>query len=96
MENKMSTTKERAYNKLDSAQLIKKNMEKYYFKSKLIDKNPLNRKKIGWFTSGAPVEIAVAAGVFPLYPENYTAICGAAKESVKIAEFAEREGYSTE
>ncbi|MDD5666139.1 MAG: 2-hydroxyglutaryl-CoA dehydratase, partial [Actinomycetota bacterium] len=30
-----------------------------------------------WVTSGAPVELLLAAGVIPIFPENYGAMIGA-------------------
>lgn len=51
-------------------------------------------RKSAWLTSGAPVEILVAMGVTPLYPENYGALCGARRVSVELCVAAEQAGYS--
>ena len=65
----------RAYNKLKSNR-YKKYIASYYRNSKILPKIPLLNKKVAWVTSGAPVEILVAANIIPLYPENYAAIVG--------------------
>ncbi|MHA2249664.1 MAG: 2-hydroxyacyl-CoA dehydratase subunit D [Candidatus Kariarchaeaceae archaeon] len=87
--------KERAYNKLASMS-YKKAMASYYRNSKILPKIPFLKKKVAWITSGAPVEFLVAAGVIPLYPENYAAILGGSKTSVQACMSAENEGYSNE
>ncbi|MHA2366151.1 MAG: 2-hydroxyacyl-CoA dehydratase subunit D [Candidatus Hodarchaeales archaeon] len=85
-----------AYNKLNSSSLIKKNMTSYYRKTKILPKIPIIKKTVAWITSGAPVEILVSAGIIPVYPENYTALCGASKTAVQACQFAENEGFSSE
>jgi benzoyl-CoA reductase/2-hydroxyglutaryl-CoA dehydratase subunit BcrC/BadD/HgdB len=86
---------ERAYNKIRSTS-YKKAMHTYYRNSKLMPRIPLLKRKIAWITSGAPVEFLVAAGVTPLYPENYAAILGGSKTSVNSCIVAEQEGFSNE
>jgi benzoyl-CoA reductase/2-hydroxyglutaryl-CoA dehydratase subunit BcrC/BadD/HgdB len=51
-------------------------------------------RPVAWVSSGAPVEILLAFGVLPLYPENYGAICGAAKVADRLCVEAETRGYS--
>ncbi len=52
------------------------------------------RRPVAWVTSGAPVEILLALGVLPVYPENYGALVGSRKAAVPYCERAERAGYS--
>jgi len=47
-----------------------------------------------WITSGGPVELLYAMGIYPVYPENHGALMGAAKVAPKYAEVAENEGFS--
>ena len=53
-------------------------------------------KKVAWVTSGAPVEVLVALGVKPIYPENHGAICGARKVAPDLHRLSEGAGYSSE
>jgi benzoyl-CoA reductase/2-hydroxyglutaryl-CoA dehydratase subunit BcrC/BadD/HgdB len=57
-------------------------------------KRPLTRRPVAWVTSGAPVEILLALGILPVYPENYGALCGSRKAAVAYCEEAEKAGYS--
>ncbi|RLC63430.1 MAG: 2-hydroxyacyl-CoA dehydratase, partial [Chloroflexota bacterium] len=50
-------------------------------------------KPLAYITSGAPVEILEAMGILTLYPENYTALCGARGAAVGLARVAEAQGY---
>lgn len=52
------------------------------------------RRPVAWVTSGAPVELLHALGVFPVYPENYGAIAGSRRMAVELCEAAEAAGYS--
>ncbi|MHA2028535.1 MAG: 2-hydroxyacyl-CoA dehydratase subunit D [Candidatus Kariarchaeaceae archaeon] len=97
--NEVVTTDEektgRAYNKIHSRK-YKKVMTNYYRNSKIIPKIPFLNKKVAWVTSGAPVELLVAAGTIVLYPENYAAIVGGSKVAVESCQIAENEGFSNE
>jgi benzoyl-CoA reductase/2-hydroxyglutaryl-CoA dehydratase subunit BcrC/BadD/HgdB len=78
---------------LESAQSVKNSQAMYYLNSK----NPYlhdEGKKIAWVTSGGPVEFLVAMDIIPLYPEQYGAIAGAAKDSTRLSQVAEAYGYS--
>jgi benzoyl-CoA reductase/2-hydroxyglutaryl-CoA dehydratase subunit BcrC/BadD/HgdB len=57
-------------------------------------KRPLTRRPVAWVTSGAPVEILLALGILPIYPENYGALVGSRKAAVPYCESAEQAGYS--
>jgi benzoyl-CoA reductase/2-hydroxyglutaryl-CoA dehydratase subunit BcrC/BadD/HgdB len=50
--------------------------------------------KTAWLTSGAPVEVPLALGIIPQYPENYGALCGARKVGTALCQVAESAGYS--
>ncbi|MFW9800339.1 MAG: 2-hydroxyacyl-CoA dehydratase subunit D [Candidatus Thorarchaeota archaeon] len=52
--------------------------------------------KLAWVTSGFPVEIPLAMGVFPTYPEQAGAIIGAQKIGPEVCGYAEDLGYSQE
>lgn len=51
-------------------------------------------RPVAWVTSGSPVEIVLAAGFIPFYPENHAAICSARGIAQDLAEHTEAEGYS--
>lgn len=93
--SKQDKNSERAYTKIQSRK-YKQVMNNYYRNSKIIPKIPFLNKKIAWITSGAPVELLISAGVLVLYPENYAAIVGGSKQSVKACQIAENEGFSNE
>lgn len=87
--------KKKAYRRLESDTDVKNFMAMYYLNSK----NPYLSDegiKLAWVTSGAPVEYLIAADVIPLYPENYGAIAGAAKDSTRLCIAAENCGYSSD
>jgi benzoyl-CoA reductase/2-hydroxyglutaryl-CoA dehydratase subunit BcrC/BadD/HgdB len=50
-------------------------------------------KKVAWVTSGAPVEILLANGIIPFYPENHAAISAARSISQRLCGYAEEQGY---
>ncbi|MFW9990840.1 MAG: 2-hydroxyacyl-CoA dehydratase subunit D [Candidatus Odinarchaeota archaeon] len=88
----MSQEKQRVYRRLESLQSVKNHMAMYYLQSK----NPYlhdEGKKIAWVTSGGPVEFLVAMDIIPLYPEQYGAIAGSAKDSTRLCQVAEAQGY---
>ncbi len=49
---------------------------------------------VAWITSAAPVEILYAMDIYPAYPENHSALVGAAKQGPMYSEYAERIGFS--
>jgi len=69
----------------------KRLMKRYYFFAKHAS---WLGKKVGWITSGAPVELLYAMGVIPVYPENHGAICGASNDAVELCQIAEGSGFS--
>jgi benzoyl-CoA reductase/2-hydroxyglutaryl-CoA dehydratase subunit BcrC/BadD/HgdB len=87
--------KKRVYRRLESLQSVKNSQAMYYLQSK----NPYlhdEGKKIAWVTSGAPVEFLIAFNIIPLYPEQYGAIAGAAKDSTRLCQIAESHGYNAD
>jgi len=77
--------------RLDGLKELKNMMTMYYLEAK---NAAHNKKKIGWITSGGPVELLIAFDVIPIYPENYAAMCGATKMGGALAQIAEDKGFS--
>jgi len=51
-------------------------------------------RPVAWVTSGSPVEVLLAAGIIPFYPENHAAICSARGMAEELSGSAEDERYS--
>lgn len=81
---------ERRYKKLKTAPQLKRLLEQHYLAAKYFHPS----KPIAWVTSGAPVEIVRALDLFPVYPENYGALCSARGASAALCQVAEARGYS--
>lgn len=77
------------YPRLQSLKEINSVMTRYYVQRKALAR----LKPLAYITSGAPVEILEAMGILTLYPENYTALCGARGAAVGLARVAEAQGY---
>lgn len=73
-----------------AADLLKKLMSDYYAKG-----NEAREKGIPvvWVTAVFPVEIIYAAGLFPYYPENFSALAAARKVAGQLSAHAEARGY---
>jgi benzoyl-CoA reductase/2-hydroxyglutaryl-CoA dehydratase subunit BcrC/BadD/HgdB len=82
----------KSYRKLRVAKDLTRMMQAYYAKMKITSR----LQPVAWVSSGAPVEVLVAMGVLPLYPENYGAILGAQRVAVPLLEEAEARGYSAD
>ena len=82
----------KSYRKLKVAKDLKRMMNAYYAKIKITSR----LHPVAWVSSGAPVEILIALGVLPLYPENYGAILGAQRVAVPLIEESEARGYSSD
>jgi len=78
------------YPRLESLKTINQVMTRYYVQRKLMTR----LKPVAYVTSGAPVEILESMGVLTLYPENYGALCGARRDSVRLCQVSEGAGYS--
>jgi bcr-type benzoyl-CoA reductase subunit B len=76
--------------KLQAQDDLKNLMASYYLESKNAS---YNNVKIAWVSSGAPVEFLYAMGFIPIYPENYAAMCAAAKQAPALISEAESAGY---
>jgi len=77
------------YPRLQSLKEINSVMTRYYVQRKILAR----LKPLAYVTSGAPVEILEAMGILTLYPENYTALCGARGVAVGLCQVAEAIGY---
>jgi len=80
----------KSYRKLKVAKDLTRMMSAYYAKMRIASR----LQPVAWVSSGAPVEVLVALGVLPLYPENYGAILGTQRTAVPLIEEAEARGYS--
>jgi benzoyl-CoA reductase/2-hydroxyglutaryl-CoA dehydratase subunit BcrC/BadD/HgdB len=56
----------------------------------------LSGKPVAWLNVGVPCEIFYAMEVFPFYPENYGAMCGAQKVTPELSQIAEYEGFTND
>ena len=77
--------------KIEGLKELKNMMTMYYLEAK---NAAHNNKKVGWITSGGPVELLIAFNVIPIYPENYAAMCAAMKMGGQLAQVAEDKGFS--
>jgi bcr-type benzoyl-CoA reductase subunit B len=77
--------------KLKATAKVKEMMTVYYLTAK---NAAFNNQKIGWITSGGPVELLLAFDIIPIYPENHAAMVGATKMGGQLAAVAEGMGYS--
>jgi len=91
MAKRTESTRPPAYRKLEAVDRLKRLMLRA---TALQTIGPRLGWKSAWLTSGAPVEIPLAMGILPQYPENYGALCGARRVGVELCEKAEERGYS--
>jgi len=77
--------------KIAALKQMKNMMTMYYITAKNARHN---NQKIGWITSGGPVELLLAFDIIPIYPENHSAMVGASKMGGDLAAVAEGMGYS--
>ncbi len=71
--------------------LLKGVMKRHYTWAKVYGKLG---GKVAWVTSGAPVELLLPFGIYPVYPESHGAICAARRMSPELMEVVEKRGYS--
>ena len=90
MNRRAPPREEPAYRPLQSGARLKRLMSWTYGFTQLAPRLGL---RTVWLTSGAPVEITLAMGLIPQYPENYGALCGARRVGVELCQRAEAEGY---
>ncbi|HPQ67810.1 MAG TPA: 2-hydroxyacyl-CoA dehydratase family protein [bacterium] len=77
--------------KIQAIKTLKNMMMIYYLGAKNAD---ANNRKIGWITSGGPVELLLAFDIIPIYPENHGAMVGASKMGGQLCGIAEGLGFS--
>jgi len=77
---------------LPNADKLKGVMIWYLLKGKLATILPW--KKTAWTCAGFPVELLWAYGVFPHHPENMATVAAARKQSQRLIEHTEGQGYS--
>jgi len=51
-------------------------------------------RPIAWVSGNVPIELFWAMGIYPVYPENYSAVCASIQRSLEFCEVAEQKGYS--
>ncbi len=81
---------EKRYKKLKTAAELQQLMQWHYASARYLRLG----RPLAWVTSGAPVEILRAMQIAVLYPENYTALCGARHLASSLCQVAEAHGYS--
>jgi len=65
-------------------------MDAYYTGLAKLEQN--RSQPVAWITTMVPIEVVNAAGVFPFYPENYSALCAARGVNDKLIRVAEKKG----
>ena len=87
--------KKKSYLPLRTTNKLRRTMRKHYLLAKYHKwwGRPL-RRPLAWVTSGAPVELLLAFGIFPVYPENYGAVCGTGRVATALCQEAEAKGFS--
>ena len=83
----------RPRDRIASFDRLKGVIKRHYLWAKIREKIGL---RVAWVTSGAPVEILLPFGIYPVYPESHGALCAARHTSPKLLETAEKEGYSSD
>lgn len=78
--------------RLGSSAMLQRIIARHYFLSRFAK----GAMPIAWVTSGAPVELLRAFGFYTIYPENHSALCGAAKRGAALCQVAEEHGYAPE
>jgi benzoyl-CoA reductase/2-hydroxyglutaryl-CoA dehydratase subunit BcrC/BadD/HgdB len=53
-------------------------------------------KRVAWCHAPVPTTILTAFNIVPVYPENHSAMCGAAKVGSELCQVAEAHGYSAD
>jgi benzoyl-CoA reductase/2-hydroxyglutaryl-CoA dehydratase subunit BcrC/BadD/HgdB len=87
-----SGKEEKAYRPLNTQDLLQGVLFRY-----VLEGNAASEEgRLAWVTSGFPVEIPVAMGITPTYPEQYGAVVGSQKVGPTVCGFAEELGYSQE
>ena len=53
-------------------------------------------RPIAWVSGNVPIELFWAMGVFPVYPENYSAVLASTQRAQEFCEEAEQQGFSND
>jgi len=69
---------------------LQRMMNRYY--KRLAELDGHKDQPVAWITTMVPIEILHAAGVFPFYPENYSALCAARGVSGDLIRIASNKG----
>lgn len=51
-------------------------------------------RPVAWVSGNVPIELFWALGIYPVYPENYSAVCASIQRAQEFCEEAEQKGYS--
>jgi benzoyl-CoA reductase/2-hydroxyglutaryl-CoA dehydratase subunit BcrC/BadD/HgdB len=51
-------------------------------------------RPVAWVSGNVPIELFWAMGVYPVYPENYSAVCASVQRAQEFCEVAEQKGFS--
>ncbi|MEK7335621.1 MAG: hypothetical protein AAB222_09900, partial [Candidatus Binatota bacterium] len=51
-------------------------------------------RPVAWVSGNVPIELFWALGIYPVYPENYSAVCASIQRAQEFCETAEEKGYS--
>ncbi len=51
-------------------------------------------RPVAWVSGNVPIELFWAMGVYPVYPENYSAVCASIQRAQEFCEVAEQKGFS--
>ena len=78
--------------RIESLKNIKQITTEYFTAAHMAGRTP--DKPVVYLNVFTPVEIFYAMDIFPVYPENHAAICGARKVTKDLAPAAEGMGYS--
>lgn len=89
------SAKKKSYLPLKTTQKLRRTMSKHYLLARYHKwwGRPF-KKPLAWVTSGAPVELLLAFNIFPVYPENYGAVCGTSRTATALCREAESKGFS--
>lgn len=77
--------------RLKATESLKRLIKNYYDEFFEVSKSG---KPVAWLNVGVPCEIFYAMDVFPFYPENYGAMCGAQRITPDLSKIAECEGFT--
>ena len=87
--------KKHGYPVLETTRQLQKTLTRYYLLSNYHRFwGKALRRPLAWVTSGAPVELLLAFNIYPVYPEQYGALCSTRQASGALCQAAEAAGFS--